>query len=483
MVFSSPVFLLVFLPATLFFTLILPRRFQNIMLLIASLFFYAWGGVSFSLIIVSSITINYIVGRQIAKREGKKGAKNALILGLVLNLLLLGIFKYANFIIDNLNVVFDWIHLEPVKMNSIYLPIGISFFTFQAISYIVDVYKKKTPAQKNLIDLALYISLFPQLIAGPIVRYHDIAKQLRNRIPGIKKFASGVERFILGLAKKVLIANTFALVADKIFALEIAEMSTSMAWLGAVAYTFQIYFDFSGYSDMAIGLGRMFGFEILENFNFPYISKSIREFWRRWHISLSNWFRDYLYIPLGGNRKTQGRVFLNLLIVFFLTGFWHGAAWNFVIWGLFHGLFLVIERVGFEKILKRLWAPLQHVYVLLIVVFGWVVFRAENIQYGFGYIKAMLGIETQPSEWTLIEEYLNNEVYLALIIAILGSTTIFVLIQKRFQKLQTHLNHVVNLILNNIFSVLSIAGLIAILIMSLSYLASSTYNPFIYYRF
>ena len=347
MVFSSPVFLLVFLPATLFFTLILPRRFQNIMLLIASLFFYAWGGVSFSLIIVSSITINYIVGRQIAKREGKKGAKNALILGLVLNLLLLGIFKYANFIIDNLNVVFDWIHLEPVKMNSIYLPIGISFFTFQAISYIVDVYKKKTPAQKNLIDLALYISLFPQLIAGPIVRYHDIAKQLRNRIPGIKKFASGVERFILGLAKKVLIANTFALVADKIFALEIAEMSTSMAWLGAVAYTFQIYFDFSGYSDMAIGLGRMFGFEILENFNFPYISKSIREFWRRWHISLSNWFRDYLYIPLGGNRKTQGRVFLNLLIVFFLTGFWHGAAWNFVIWGLFHGLFLVIERVGF----------------------------------------------------------------------------------------------------------------------------------------
>ena len=453
------------------------------MLLIASLFFYAWGGASFTLILVASITINYIAGRQIAIREGRKGAKVALILGVALNLLLLGIFKYANFIVDNLNVVFDWIHLEPVKMNTIYLPIGISFFTFQAISYIVDVYKKKTPVQKNLINLALYISLFPQLIAGPIVRYHDIAKQLKSRIRSLQKFASGVERFIIGLAKKVLIANTFALVADKIFALEIAEMSTSMAWLGAIAYTFQIYFDFSGYSDMAIGLGRMFGFEILENFNFPYISKSIREFWRRWHISLSNWFRDYLYIPLGGNRKSQGRVYVNLLIVFFLTGFWHGAAWNFVIWGLFHGFFLVIERVGFEKILRKMWTPFQHVYVLIVVVFGWVFFRAENIQYGFEFIKVMLGIDARPSDWILMNEYLNNEVYLALIIAILGSTTIFITIQKQFQKLQTHFNHVVNLILNNVFSVVSITGLIVLLIMSLSYLASSTYNPFIYYRF
>jgi len=481
MVFSSTVFLLIFLPATLFCTLILPRRLQNLMLLIASLFFYAWGGASFSLIMLASIAINYIVGRQISKRKGTKGAKRSLVIGLVLNLLLLGIFKYTNFIIDNINVLVEWIDLNPIKIKPIYLPIGISFFTFQAISYIVDVYRKETPAQKNLIDLALYISLFPQLIAGPIVRYHDIATQLKSRIRSISKFASGVERFIIGLAKKVLVANTLALVADKIFALEIANMSISMAWLGAIAYSFQIYFDFSGYSDMAIGLGRMFGFEILENFNFPYISKSIREFWRRWHISLSNWFRDYLYIPLGGNRGSKNRVFINLFIVFFLTGFWHGAAWNFVVWGLIHGFFMVIERVGFEKVLKRLWTPLQHMYVLFVVILCWVFFRAESIQYGFEFI--MLGFGGQPSTWLSLQEYLNNEVYLVLIIATLGSTTFLVDIQKQFQRMQGIFNLSVNLVLNNLFSIVSVVGLIAMLILSLSYLASGTYNPFIYYRF
>jgi len=483
MVFSSPVFLLVFLPATLFFTLILPRKYQNIVLLIASLLFYAWGGVSFTFIMIGSIAVNYTVGRQIAKRHDKNGAKTVLVLGLVFNLLLLGIFKYANFIVENINSLAEWINLEPINMNRIYLPIGISFFTFQAISYIIDVYKKKTPVQKNLVNLALYISLFPQLIAGPIVRYHDIAEQLRNRIPGLKMFASGVERFIIGLAKKVLIANTFALVADKIFTLELVEMSTSIAWLGAIAYTFQIYFDFAGYSDMAIGLGRMFGFNILENFNFPYISKSIREFWRRWHISLSNWFRDYLYIPLGGNRVSRNRIFLNLLIVFFLTGFWHGAAWNFVIWGLFHGFFLVLERVGLERILAKLWSPFQHLYVLLIVIIGWVVFRADNIGYGWNYIKIMFGFNAQPSEWVPMLEYLNNETYIAILIAILGSTTLFINIQKQYHKYQIRLSQDVNQVFNSIFSLLSVVGLLLLLILSLSYLASNTYNPFIYYRF
>ncbi|MBN2173346.1 MAG: MBOAT family protein [Bacteroidales bacterium] len=483
MVFSSPVFLLIFLPATLFFTLILPRRFQNIMLLIASLIFYAWGGVSFSLIMLSSIVINFIAGRQIEKRAGKQGAKNALIIGLVLNLLLLGVFKYANFFVDNLNVILGWADLTPITMKPIYLPIGISFFTFQAISYIVDVYRKETPAQKNPVDLALYIALFPQLIAGPIVRYHDIAYQLRHRIPNLEKFASGVERFIIGLAKKVLIANTMAQVADNIFGLELTEMSTATAWLGAIAYSFQIYFDFSGYSDMAIGLGRMFGFEILENFNFPYISKSIREFWRRWHISLSTWFRDYLYIPLGGNRVSQGKVFRNLLIVFFLTGFWHGAAWNFVVWGMLHGFFLVIERVGFGKFMERLWSPFQHLYVLIVAIFAWVLFRADSLEYGFGFIKNMMGFAHQPFNWDYLLEYLNQEVYVVLIIATISSTTFLIYIQKQFNRFQTNLNISVNGLVNGMFSFISVAGLIILLVMCLTYLASSTYNPFIYYRF
>jgi len=483
MVFSSPIFIFLFLPLTLLFTLILSRKYQNVVLFVASLVFYAWGGVSYTLILLLSILINYFIGLLLHKHSGKKNARIVLGIGITLNLAILIVFKYANFILDNINIIIEGIGLNPLQNNKIELPIGISFFTFQAISYIIDIYRKEGKAQKGLVNIGLYISLFPQLIAGPIVRYHDIARQLNERKQSLVKFASGVERFILGLAKKVLIANTVASVADEIFALPADQLSTPLAWLGIIAYSIQIYFDFSGYSDMAIGLGRMFGFEILENFNFPYISKSIREFWRRWHISLSTWFRDYLYIPLGGNRVSNNRVYLNLFIVFFLTGFWHGAAWNFVIWGLFHGFFLVIERIGFEKILKRLWAPFQHIYVLLTVIVAWVFFRVTDIQQAWIFIKSMFGFNQHSIR---IEEFLkhfNSELIIVLIIAVLGSGALFPALQGLYQRLTSRLNFKSMKITELIFSGFRTFGLLIMFLLSISYLASGTYNPFIYFRF
>lgn len=323
MLFSSPIFLFLFLPITILLFYISYGKLKNSVLLLASLVFYAWGGVSYSSILIISILANYLFGLLIST---EKHTKLILGLGVGVNLLILMIFKYADFFVMNLNELFTNLHLEPIKQPNILLPIGISFFTFQAISYLVDIYRKEVVYQKNIINLALYISLFPQLIAGPIVRYHDIANQLIKRSFSINKFGEGVERFIIGLSKKGLLANNFAIVADEIMGSDFTDISTPTAWVGIVSYAFQIYFDFSGYSDMAIGLGKMFGFTFLENFNFPYISKSIKEFWRRWHISLSTWFKDYLYIPLGGNRVSNTRVYVNLLIVFTLTGLWHGAS-------------------------------------------------------------------------------------------------------------------------------------------------------------
>ncbi|MBI1185533.1 MBOAT family protein [bacterium] len=470
MVFSSTVFIFCFLPLTLLVSLLLPRKGQNIWLLLASLTFYAWGGVSYSLILIGSLLLNYGFGLLLNKFPHSQ--KKVLALGVGINLLVLVIFKYADFFAENINTLAG----TQLPLPHIKLPIGISFFTFQAISYLVDVYRKETKVQKSLIDLSLYISLFPQLIAGPIVRYHDIAQQLKNRVRNWQHFASGVERFVIGLGKKVLIANTLAVVADDIFETNPDIMTPTMALVGTLAYTFQIYFDFAGYSDMAIGLGRMFGFEFLENFNFPYISKSIQEFWRRWHISLSTWFRDYLYIPLGGNRVGNSRLYINLLIVFLCTGFWHGPSWNFVIWGLFHGFFLVAERIGLARVLKKVWLPIPQLYTFIIVVVGWVFFRAETLPAALAIIGKLGNVFTH-FNWLEAASYLQTDVLLAFIASLLASLGWF---QKLHDYLAANKNESRAMLG---FVSAKYAFLLVVLFLSMSFLSANTYNPFIYFRF
>lgn len=399
LVFSSPVFLFLFLPAILAGYFLLPTTAaRNLLLLAGSLFFYAWGEVHYVLILLISIAANTYFGSRISRSEGAVRNWN-LAAGVAANLALLGYFKYANFVVGNFNALLGFADFAPVDHAAVHLPLGISFFTFQAISYIVDVYRRDAEVQENLLDVALYISLFPQLIAGPIVRYGFIARQLTERTVELDDVAAGARRFTIGLAKKVLIANTAGEAADEIFAHDPEQLDPALAWLGVVCYGLQIYFDFSGYSDMAIGLGRMFGFRFPENFRTPYASRSLREFWRRWHISLSTWFRDYVYIPLGGSRVGPLRVRLNLLLVFFLTGLWHGASWNFVIWGFFHGGFLALERTRFGSVLERLPAVLRHIYVLLVVGVAWVFFRATDLDHALGYLAAMIGMAGREQDW------------------------------------------------------------------------------------
>ncbi len=483
MVFSSLTFLYIFLPLVLIANYLVRKEFRNALLLIASIIFYAWGGVSYTAILIISILLNFVIGKLIAKNLSNIKSRRYLIIGVIVNLGFLGVFKYANFIIENINSLIETSGISfSITEPGIILPIGISFYTFQALSYIIDVYKRKTPVQNKLVDLALYISLFPQLIAGPIVRYNDIAEQLKIRENNRENFVSGIERFVLGLAKKVLIANQFALLADTAFGIVPQNLSTFVAWGGIIAYSLQIYFDFSGYSDMAIGLGRMFGFQFLENFNFPYISKSIREFWQRWHISLSNWFRDYLYIPLGGNRKGNNRTYLNLLIVFFVTGFWHGASWNFVAWGMLHGMFMIIEKLGFDKILSKIWRPVQHLYTIFIVVMAWVLFRAEDFSHAWGYYKAMFSYKSININADVLDIFLNSELYIILIIALLSSTRIWVVIYNRGTSLfsQNSLQKNIAVGLWNILVLLFIVGVMA---MATNSLVANSYNPFIYFRF
>jgi len=433
--------------------------------------------------------MNYFFGILIEyyKKEKNK-AKIFLILAIIANLSLIGFFKYFNFIVENINFLLEFVNIAGLEVSRIHLPIGISFFTFQAMSYIIDVFRRKTVAQKNIFNVALYIALFPQLIAGPIVRYHDIAKQINNRFTDLDSFALGIKRFIFGLGKKVLIANLMGSVVDKIFAIPGSEITLSLAWLGIICYTIQIFFDFSGYSDMAIGLGKMFGFHFLENFNYPYISRSIREFWKRWHISLSNWFKDYLYIPLGGNRCKPSRVYFNLILVFFLCGLWHGATWNFVIWGLFHGVFLAIERTRFGRFLDNINIIFQHLYTMLVVIIGWVLFRADNLSQAIIFLKAMIGLGTGTGITYYASFYINIEVIITLIIGLIGFTPIVPFISRYLST--SSINKKVNIkskskrkIISSIIAIISIIILIAILIYSAMQLASGTYNPFIYFRF
>ena len=471
MVFSSVVFLFYFLPAVLIAYFIVPKSIRNFILLLFSLLFYAWGEIEFTLIMLLSIGSSYLFGLLIS---GTSRKTLWLILSIITGLGILGYFKYTNFVVDNLNDLLALWGGSPLEVEPVHLPIGISFFTFQALSYVIDVYRGTTRVQKNPLDLGLYIALFPQLIAGPIVRYNDIADQLQERQITQEKIAEGIRRFIVGLAKKVLIANNVAIVADAVFALNHEQLSTGLAWLGIIAYCLQIYFDFSGYSDMAIGLGKIFGFDLLENFNFPYIAQSVQDFWRRWHISLSNWFRDYLYIPLGGNRQGVRRTYLNLYIVFFLTGLWHGASWSFIFWGLWHGTFLVIERRGFREVLEKTWQPLRHLYTIFVFLFGWVFFRALTLSDALGYIGRML-IWYEGNGYRTIDLIMNDKLWLVMVAGLIFSMPILQRKPGEWVGQATQRPQV--------RSIFTMVGMLIIFYLSIISIASSAYNPFIYFRF
>lgn len=490
MVFSSFVFLLVFLPLVLLLYYICPRRMRNVLLLIASLIFYAWGEPVYVLIMLFSTVFDYTNGRLIEyfRKQNRPGrAKAALIVDVCGNLAILGFFKYADFVIGNINSITG----AGISLLHIALPIGISFYTFQTMSYTIDVYRGQVEAQHNILDFATYVTLFPQLIAGPIVQYKTIAEELTERKAGFTDFSEGAFRFSVGLAKKVLLANQIGAVWDTISGLN--EMSVATAWLGAIAYSFQIYFDFSGYSDMAIGLGRMFGFHFLENFNFPYMSKTITEFWRRWHISLSSWFKEYVYIPLGGNRKGLIRQIVNIMIVWMLTGLWHGASWNFVLWGVYYGILLMIEKLFLLKWLDRAPAWIGHLYSMFLVVIGWTIFAQTDMGKMGRYLKAMFGIGvTAGVDGDFLYFVRCNTVLL--VVLVLCS------IDHRgwIAKLKAHGQHgsagnaVVFRTEESIYELgkdskvwmAAKAVLMAIfLVLSFAFLVGDSYNPFLYFRF
>ncbi|MDD2983015.1 MAG: MBOAT family protein [Crocinitomicaceae bacterium] len=473
MLFNSITFIFVFLPAILLLYYCTPSKYKNYTLLLASLLFYAWGGFSYAIILIASILINYLFVKQIEKDRPSK--KTWLIVSLAFNVIIIVIFKYLDFILSNLNLLGSALNagFSEIPLKHIVLPLGISFYTFQQMSLLWDVYRGENTEKTSLTNIALYISLFPQLIAGPIVRYNDIVEQIKERVSTFPLFRSGVQRFVLGLFKKVILANTCGELADLIFATPFESIGTSTAWLGIVAYSFQIYFDFSGYSDMAIGLGRMFGFRILENFNFPYIAKSIQEFWRRWHISLSTWFRDYVYIPLGGNRKGPYKTYFNLILVFFLTGLWHGATWSFIVWGLFHGLFLIIERLGFSTILKRLPAVIQWIYMILVVMIGWVLFRVEAFSDAISFIGKLFSMGSASNDSFML--YLNNERIIVLVLAALSSSLILFKL-KKFVEAKKFSQTIFSQSLYDL-------GVVLLFLISLVYINSGSYSPFIYFRF
>jgi alginate O-acetyltransferase complex protein AlgI len=460
MLFSSVTFLFYFLP-TLFLVYFPFRKkinIANFILLAASLLFYAWGEPVFILIMLFSIGMNYVIGLLIDKHK----KYFYIFLGIILNLTILIYFKYFSFLLKNIAEIFGF----TLSIPEISLPLGISFFTFQAITYLVDLYKKEIPVQRNLLNLALYIALFPQLIAGPIVRYYDIQKQIKKRIIDLEGFTNGVRRFIIGFCKKVLIANTFGQIADEIFALPGDNLTPHLVIFAVLSYTIQIYFDFSAYSDMAIGLGKMFGFKFKENFNYPYISKTIQEFWRRWHISLSSFLKDYLYVPLGGSRSGKFKTYRNLCLVFLLCGLWHGAGWMFVIWGLYFGFFLIVERMFLNKLLKKCPAIFAWFYMIIVVMFGWLLFRAEN----FAQFIEMLNVLFYGEKTGAYKKYAQDIfVQWSLVIAIIASTPLF------RDKILLSSNCYIK-IASDIFLVLSF-------FIATSFLAAGTYNPFIYFRF
>jgi alginate O-acetyltransferase complex protein AlgI len=483
MLFSSLTFLYIFLPVVLILNFVLKPKYRNKLLLVSSLIFFAWGGISYTLILVTSLIINYVFGLLIDKFRDTKASKIFLTIGVILNLLILGIFKYADFVVDNINYVISIFFEYKIDNPGIILPLGISFYTFQAMSYIVDVYRKEANVQKNFFKLSLYISFFPQLIAGPIVRYQSIEEQLTNRKNHLSNLNYGIQRFILGLSKKVLLANQFGLVADTAFAIPDNELNMVSSWIGILAYTLQIYFDFSGYSDMAIGLGRMFGFKLPENFNFPYVARSVREFWQRWHMTLSIWFKNYLYFPLGGSRKGETRTIINLLLVFFATSIWHGASWNFVIWGMTHGFFMMLERLGLSKIMDRLWRPIQHFYALFIIVVTRVFFRAETFDKAWQYFQQLFAFEFGGIHDTLFPIVSKKFFIILTIFAIVSCTPVWLNLRNRTIKYLKTSGGKYTLTLRNISNISLGLVVIFALFLTTMLLISDSYNPFIYFRF
>lgn len=466
MVFSSTIFLCVYLPLVLLGYYICPKKGRNLFLLIVSLVFYAWGEPKYVFLMIFSILVNYVFGLLMDKhRANKKRLKLMLVLSVVIDLGLLSVFKYTDFIITNINAIFN----TGFELLNIALPIGISFYTFQAMSYTIDVYRDDVRVQRNLIDFGMYITMFPQLIAGPIVRYADVQDQLAERSVTTADFSEGVMRFVVGLGKKVLLANQMGAVWTDIYALG-GDVSALMAWTGAVAFTFQIYFDFSGYSDMAIGLGRMFGFKFPENFRYPYESVSITDFWRRWHITLSTWFKEYLYIPLGGNRRGLARQALNLLIVWSLTGFWHGAGWNFVMWGLYYFVILFVEKLFLLKALDKLPKFFRHVYALLLIIIGWVIFASDDVSVLLPYLGSLFGANGAVGG---MDVYTLVTKAVLIVICCVASTE---LPKRLFGTMTGKMNE------KAAFTVKSVLTIV-LLALSMIFLIGDSYNPFLYFRF
>lgn len=454
MVFSSTLFLFYFLPIILFIYKISSKKYKNLVLFLSSLFFYAWGEPVYVLLMLFSTISDFIHGKKIYENLNNKKSKIFLISSVIINLAILGFFKYSDFIISNINLILK----INIPLLNLPLPIGISFYTFQTMSYSIDIYLKKAKPQKNILDFGLYVTLFPQLIAGPIVKYSQIEKELTNRNPKINE---GIEIFIFGLAKKVVLANNIGLLWEN---LKINNNSYFGAYLGLICFMLQIYFDFSGYSDMAIGLGKMFGFNFNQNFNYPYISKSITEFWSRWHISLSNWFKEYVYIPLGGNKKGLKRQIINILIVWSLTGLWHGANFNYILWGIYFGIILIIEKIFLKKIINNIPNIMKHIYTLFILLVGFCIFGIEDSSQLLNYLKSLF-INTQLIDSYSFFEFINN--IILLIIAILCSTPI---VKNMYDKIKK------NYLIKNIL-------IISLFIISVCYIVSNSYNPFLYFRF
>ena len=470
MLFSSITFLFIFLPLTLLLYYLVPFRMKNYVMLAASLIFYAWGEPVYIILMILSIILNYFCGQDIyEKRDNARAMKMSLMFGVVMNLLILGFFKYYGLLMDTINAILP----IDIPYRVLALPIGISFYTFQAMSYLIDVYRKEVKPQENVLFFELFISMFPQVIAGPIVRYIDIEEQLKERSINSTKFGEGAMYFIRGLAKKVVLANTFGSIYEQVAAMQMGSFSTLTAWVGAIAYAFQIYFDFGGYSDMAIGLGKMFGFEFLPNFNYPYIAKSITDFWRRWHISLSTWFREYVYIPLGGNRCTPSRHILNLLIVWMLTGLWHGAQWNFMFWGLYYGVILILEKYLWGSKIEKLPAAVQHIYAFVLVLFGWVFFFSPTLGYAGQYLKVMFGIGAK-GIFDKLGFFMIFTNWLLIVIAILASAPRgYKLLKKITGCWQSE----------EVRTIVTCAVYIAMFLLCIAFLVTETYNPFLYFRF
>ncbi len=484
MLFNSLIFLFQFLPLLLLLYFILPAKTRNSLLLIASLLFYAWGGISLAGILIAAVFLNYFAGRILQKNLKKKNAVFFLFTAISLNLLLLLYFKYMPFIGENLLFHGNPELLRKSGFLKIIAPLGLSFLVFQAISYLVDIYHEKVSAEKNILRVFLYFMFFPKVLSGPILRYDDFYNELLKGKASVENLSNGISRFCIGLAKKIIIANTFAVVADEIFKLPITELGIYTAWLGAISYFFQIYFDFSGYTDMALGIALMFGIKLPENFNYPYVAQSIQDFWQRWHITLSAFLRDYLFSPLSIKMRNIAKsgLVLALMITFTLCGLWHGAGWNYIVWGAYFGVFLSIEAIGFSKILKKLHFSLRSIYVILIVIIGWVIFRSETLLFAKNYLSLMFGFAKGADSLTLTKSFFKTDYLIVLFVAVIGSSG---LVQKYCEKAIVYLQSKGRLhkIANELLSVIYFLVIIALFLVSVMYISSGSYSPFIYFRF